>query len=127
MSERELTLVGLTEDRQGLVLVSDTGEELTLAADARLRAALRGDQARLGRLETPMDSVLRPRDIQARIRAGESPESVAEAAGTTLERIMPFAAPVMAEREHIADRAQKASVRRQSTDSSARTLGDAVA
>jgi hypothetical protein len=76
---------------------------------------------------------LRPRDIQTRIRSGESPESVADAAGTTVEKIMPFAAPVIAEREHIAERALKASVRRRSAangtgpSGTARTLGDAVA
>jgi hypothetical protein len=44
---------------------------------------------------------------------------------------MPYAAPVLAEREHVARRAQRASIRRRptegtSTGSSARTLGDAV-
>ena len=74
MKEQNLTLVGLTEDNQRLVLVSDSGEEFTLPADARLRAALRGEHSRLGQLEITMESSLRPRDIQARIRAGESPE-----------------------------------------------------
>ena len=59
-----------------------------------------------------MDSALRPRDIQARIRAGESPEQVAAAAQTTLDRVMGYATPVLAERAHVADRAQRASVRR---------------
>ncbi len=40
-----------------------------------------------------MESALRPRDIQARIRAGESPEDVAAAAQTTVEAIMGFAGP----------------------------------
>ena len=112
MKEQDLTLVGLTEDKQRLVLVNAAGEEFTLPADARLRAALRGDHARLGQLEITMDSALRPRDIQARIRAGESPEHVAAAAQTTLDKVMGYATPVLAERAHIADRAQKASVRR---------------
>jgi hypothetical protein len=127
MNEQELTLVGLTEDGRTLVLVSDSGDEFTLPADARLRAALRGEHARLGQLEITMDSTLRPRDIQARIRAGESPEAVAAAAQTTVDRIMGFATPVLAERAHIADRAQRASVRRRSSDGPARVLGDAVA
>ena len=127
MKEHDLTLVGLTEDKQRLVLVSDAGEEFTLPADARLRAALRGEHARLGQLEITMESALRPRDIQARIRSGESPESVAAAAQTSIEKIMGYATPVLAERAHIADRAQRASVRRKSTDGPARILGDAVA
>ncbi len=74
-----------------------------------------------------MESALRPRDIQARIRAGESPESVAAAAQTTLDRVMSYATPVLAERAHIAERAQRASVRRRSGEGPSRPLGDAVA
>ena len=126
-----LTLAGLSDDGKRLLLVSDQGVEFTLDADERLRAALRGDHARLGQLEITMDSTLRPRDIQARIRAGESPEAVAQAAQTSLDRIMPFAAPVLAERQHVADRAQRSSVRRRGGDGGshggARTLGDIVA
>jgi hypothetical protein len=127
MQEHDLTLVGLTEDQQRLVLVSDSGQEFTLPADARLRAALRGEHARLGQLEITMESALRPRDIQARIRAGESPESVAAAAQTTLDKVMTYASPVLAERAHIAGRAQQASVRRKAGDGPARVLADAVA
>ena len=74
-----------------------------------------------------MDSALRPRDIQARIRSGETPEDVAQAAQTTVERIMSYATPVLAERAHIADRAQRASIRRRGGEGPARILGDAVA
>ena len=74
-----------------------------------------------------MESALRPRDIQARIRAGESPETVAAAAQTTIDKIMGYATPVLAERAHIADRAQRASVRRKAGEGSSRLLGDAVA
>ncbi|HQR27450.1 MAG TPA: septation protein SepH, partial [Nocardioides sp.] len=121
-----LTLVGLSRDKTRLLLVDDAGAEFTLDIDAPLRAAVRGDSARIGQLEIHMESALRPRDIQARIRAGETPETVAEAARTTVERIMVFAAPVLAERAHMADRAQRASVRRRSGEPGARTLGMAV-
>jgi hypothetical protein len=124
-----LTLVGVSEDGKRLLMVSDSGEEHTLDIDARLRTALTGGRpARPGQGEVRMDSTLRPRDIQARIRAGESAESVAQAAGTSVEKIMPFAGPVLAERQHVADRAQRSSVRRRNDSSAtARTLGDAVA
>ena len=80
------------------------------------------------KVETKMDSMLRPRDIQARIRAGETPESVAAAAHTTVEKVMPYAAPVLAEREHVAERAQRSSIRRPSSEAphGARTLGEAI-
>ena len=74
-----------------------------------------------------MDSALRPRDIQARIRAGESVEEVALAAGVPAERIDAFAAPVVAEREHVAGLAQIHPVRRRGETTSHRTLRNAVA
>ena len=73
-----------------------------------------------------MDSVLRPRDIQARIRSGEDPESVAAAAQTTVDKIMGFATPVLAERAYVAQQAQKASVRRRAGDGAIGHLGEAV-
>jgi len=124
---RDLRLVGLSEDRQHVVLCSDGGERFRVAADERLRVALRGDRARLGQLEIQMDNALRPRDIQARIRAGESPEAVAATAQAPLERIMGYAVPVLAEREHVCERAQRATLRRKYTSGPTRLLGDAVA
>src|SRR5688500_12118805 len=122
----KLTFTGRSGDGKRLLLVDESGQEHSLAIDARLRRALSGAPASNGQLEIPMESTLRPRDIQTRIRAGETPESVAHAAGTSVEKIMPFAAPVMAERAHVAERAQLASVRRRSGESGARTLGEAV-
>lgn len=122
-----LTLAGRSDDGERLLLVDDRGVEHTLTVDATLRAALRGEHARIGQLEIQMDSALRPRDIQARIRAGETPEAVAQAAQTTVDRVMPYASPVLAERAHVADRAQRSSVRRRSGEPGARTLGEAVA
>ena len=82
---QDLTPVGLSQDGRRLLLVSSTGEEFAVSVDTRLRAAMRGENARPGQLEMKMESALRPRDIQARIRAGESPEDVAAAAQTAVE------------------------------------------
>ncbi|WP_439939451.1 septation protein SepH [Nocardia sp. N13] len=122
----KLTFTGRSADGKRLLLVDESGQQHFLVIDARLRRALSGVPESNGQLEIPMESTLRPRDIQTRIRAGESPESVAHAAGTSVEKIMPFAAPVMAERAHVAERAQLASVRRRASESGARTLGEAV-
>ncbi|WP_374455147.1 septation protein SepH [Nocardioides sp.] len=122
----KLTFTGRSGDGKRLLLVDESGEEHSVVIDAKLRNALSGVSASNGQLEIPMESSLRPRDIQTRIRAGETPESVAHAAGTSVEKIMPFAAPVMAERAHVAERAQLASVRRRANESGARTLGEAV-
>ena len=125
---QDLTPVGLSQDGRRLLLVSSTGEEFAVSVDTRLRAAMRGENARPGQLEMKMESALRPRDIQARIRAGESPEDVAAAAKTAVENIMVFATPVLAERAHVAQSALRASVRRRSGESSSAgaTLGEAA-
>jgi hypothetical protein len=125
---RDLKLVGTSEDRRHVVLAdADTGEQFRVAADDSLRAALRGDRTGPGQLESQMDSALRPRDIQARIRGGATPDEVAEVAQVPVERIMGYAIPVLAEREHIAERARTASVRRRHTEGPTRLLGDTVA
>lgn len=122
---REARLVGLSQDGKQIILaMAETGEEFAIPVDDRLRAALRGDRARLGQLEIQMESALRPRDIQARIRAGESPEAVAAVAQMPMERVMAFAGPVLAERDHVASLAQRASVRRRGGgDAPTRNLG----
>ena len=119
---RDARLVGLSPDGKSLIVVTETGEELAIAADERLRAAVRGDRPRLGQLEIEMKSALSPRDIQARIRAGESLENVGRIAGIPLDRVERFAAPVLAEREHVAAQAMSASVRRRGETSGHRSL-----
>jgi len=114
----ELTPIGLSRDGRSLILVDERGEEYAVPYDHRLRTALRGETGRFGQLEMKMESTLRPRDIQNRIRAGESAEEVAAAAGTTADKIMGFAGPVLAERAHIAESAQASSVRRATGESS---------
>jgi hypothetical protein len=124
-----LTLTGVSDDGKRLLLAAEDGTEHSLEIDERVRSAVRGTTTSRRGEKTTMESTLRPRDIQARIRAGESPEAVAEAAGTSVDKIMAFAAPVLAERQHVADRAQRSSVRREAGQPAggARTLGDAVA
>lgn len=73
-----------------------------------------------------MDSALTPREIQARIRAGEPLSEVARAAGMGTEWVEPFAAPVLAEREFVAGQAQAHPVRRGAETIAHRTLGQVV-
>ncbi|MDR2620514.1 MAG: DUF3071 domain-containing protein [Propionibacteriaceae bacterium] len=74
-----------------------------------------------------MDIALTPREIQARIRAGEPLYEVAHQAGVPPERIDAFAAPVLAERANAARQAQSALVRRGGEPVLHRTLGSMVA
>ena len=69
-----------------------------------------------------MESVLSPREIQTRIRSGESVADVARVAGMDPDRVERFAAPVIAEREHVAGLAMTSSARRRGETSSHRTL-----
>jgi len=108
---RQLRLVGLAEDGDSLLLESPTGESYRLPLDERVRAACRGDLTRLGQIEIESDNPLRPREIQARVRAGESAEQVAASAGMALDRVLRFAYPVMQERSRVVAQARTAPVR----------------
>jgi hypothetical protein len=86
---------------------------------------VRGDRPRLGQIEIEVESHLRPRDIQARIRAGASAEEVAQLAGIPVDRVRRFEGPVLAERAFMAERARKTPVRRPG-ENSGPLLGEAV-
>src|SRR4051794_2179344 len=123
---RSLRLVALSDDGTHLVLAAgepdsaDDGERFELPVDDLLLGLLHGGDAERPEPEpTPAPPAappavaedLPPRVIQARIRAGESPEQVAHASGTRVERIMRFAYPVLQERARVAEQAREARVR----------------
>ncbi|WP_245669282.1 septation protein SepH [Nocardia speluncae] len=106
---RELRVIGVTPDSAHIVCVdTESGQKFRLPADDKLRAAARGDLARFGQIEIEMEATMRPRDIQARIRAGASVEQVTQESGMPLSRVERFAYPVLLERARAADLAQKA-------------------
>jgi DUF3071 family protein len=121
----ELRVVAVSNDGTRLVLKAADSTEYTLPIDERLRAAVRNDRARLGQIEIEVESHLRPRDIQARIRAGASAEEVAQLAGIPVERVRRFEGPVLAERAFMAERARKTPVRRQG-ETTGPQLGETV-
>ncbi|MFJ6750302.1 MULTISPECIES: septation protein SepH [unclassified Streptomyces] len=122
----ELRVVAVSNDGTRLVLKAADSTEYTLPIDERLRAAVRNDRARLGQIEIEVESHLRPRDIQARIRAGSSAEEVAQLAGIPVDRVRRFEGPVLAERAFMAERARKTPVRRPGENTGPQ-LGEAVA
>jgi hypothetical protein len=124
---RALRVVGIHEDGKSIVCEDPARHErFLLPADERLRAAARGDISRLGQIEIETESQMRPREIQARIRAGESVQQVATTAGVPEQRVERFAYPVLLERSRIAELAQQAHpVREDGPD--VRTLGEVVA
>ncbi|KOU71498.1 DNA-binding protein [Streptomyces sp. MMG1533] len=121
----ELRVVAVSNDGTRLVLKAADSTEYTLPIDERLRAAVRGDRPRLGQIEIEVESHLRPRDIQARIRAGATAEEVAQMAGIPVDRVRRFEGPVLAERAFMAERARKTPVRRPGENAGPQ-LGEAV-
>lgn len=125
---QDLTLVGVHDDGEHLVLSAPDGQKYTLIVDDTLRAAVRLDRARLGQLQIETSGTLRPRDIQARIRSGQTAEEIAVAAGVPLEHVRRFEGPVLAEREFVVRQAQAVRVRHPArSGGDAATLGDLVA
>jgi Protein of unknown function (DUF3071) len=126
---RALRVVGITEGGGEISVVledPERHERFSVVADEQLRAAARGDLSRLGQIAIELESQLRPREIQARIRAGASVEQVAAVAGVPLQKIERFAYPVLLERTRTAEVAQRAHpVRADGPDT--RMLGDVVA
>ena len=86
-----------------------------------------GQTSRLAQYEIEVESPLRPKEIQSRIRAGETVEEIADAAGIAVERVRWFEGPVLAERAYVANQAQAASVRRHGDATPGPRLGEIVA
>lgn len=107
---RELKVVGLDIDGRRIICeTGDSGEKFVLRSDERLRAALRGDQAISNQMAIDVEvNMLRPKDIQSKIRAGASVEQVAAASGADPARVERFAHPVLLERARAAELATAA-------------------
>ncbi|GAA4958017.1 hypothetical protein GCM10023224_49970 [Streptomonospora halophila] len=124
---QELRLAAVSEDGTYLVLASaGRGTRFMLPVDDRLRAAVRGQFSRLGQYEIEVENPLRPKEIQARIRSGETAEAISDLSGIPIERVRWFESPVLQEREYVAQQAQRASVRRQGETAPGPNLGDLI-
>ncbi len=105
---QELKVVGIASGGRYVTLADPhSGNEFRIAVDDKLRAAVRGDIAFFGRTEIQGEEALRPRDIQARIRAGATVEQIAAMTGMQTYRIESFAYPVLLERGRAAEAAKK--------------------
>jgi hypothetical protein len=125
---QELRFVAVSEDGSYAVLaIPGRSGRFMLPIDDRLRAVARGQFSRLAQYEIEVENPLRPKEIQARIRAGETVEEIADAAGIPVDRVRWFEGPVLAERGYVAQQAQNASVRRQGDSTPGPRLGDVVA
>jgi len=124
---QELRIVAVSEDGSYAVLaVPGRGGRFSLPIDDRLRIIARGQFSRLAQYEIEVESPLRPKEIQDRIRAGETAEEIADAAGVPIERVRRFEGPVLAERAYRAQEAQGATIRRPGDSGPGPRLGDIV-
>lgn len=119
-----LRLIGVHDSGEHLLLSDGDGGRYLLPLDESLKAAARRDRPRLGQLQIEIDGAIRPREVQALMRTGLTPEEIADRTGWSVERIRRYEAPVLAEREYAANLAQQVYVR---GGSSPLTLGNRVA
>ena len=108
---RELRVLGLDVDSRRIICeTDDSTEKFVLRSDERLKAAVRGDQVGSNQttIEVEAKNVLRPKEIQAKIRSGASVEQVASASGMDISRVERFAHPVLLERARAAELATAA-------------------
>lgn len=123
---RPVRFVALSEDGQALVLTDEVGRLLALPIDERVHFALRPGSERSSKMP-PMASneaaTLSPRDIQARIRSGESAEDVARVACVPVDRVLRYAGPVLQERAMLAQYARRTKLR---TSDKGATLAEVV-
>jgi Protein of unknown function (DUF3071) len=114
---RPVRFVALSEDGHAFVLADEVGRLLALPIDDRIQAAVRPDRSGQPALSpssgpaADSEASLSPRDIQARIRAGESAEEVARIAGVPVDRVLRYAGPVLQERAMLAQHARRARLR----------------
>jgi hypothetical protein len=125
---RPVRFVALSEDGQALVLADEVGRLLTLPIDDRVSSLLRPDRtaaAAAAASHYPFDSgtQLAPRDIQARIRSGDSADDVARIAGVPVDRVLRYAGPVLQERAMLAQHARRTRLK---TSDKGATLAEVV-
>jgi Protein of unknown function (DUF3071) len=108
---QDLQLIGVHEDGEHLLLSAEDGARFRMRVDEPLRAAIRRDRPHLGQLQIEIDGGLRPRDVQALVRAGASAEEAAIRAGWSVEKVHRYEGPILAEREHVTGLARAARLR----------------
>jgi len=108
---RPVRFVALSEDGQAPVLADEVGRLLALPIDERISTAMHSEPGSHP-VQVPASASdpapsLSPRDIQARIRSGESADDVARIAGVPVDRVLRYAGPVLQERAMLAQHARR--------------------
>jgi len=125
---QELRLVAVSEDGSYAILaVPGRSGRFLLPIDDRLRTVATGQFSRLAQYEIEVENPLRPKEIQDRIRAGETADEIADAAGIPPDKIRRFEGPILAERQYQAEQARRATIPGHSESGPGPRLGDIVA
>lgn len=119
----DLKFIGLSEDSEHLIVTSPSGEQYRLRVTPMVRAAVRLDRSAMEAAKADQETTLPPREIQMRIRGGMSAKEISQQSGVPLELVKRYEGPVLAEREFIAQSAQKVAL---APEPGSPTLGQVV-
>jgi len=108
---KDLRLVGRSEDGADLLLSDHDGGEYSLRISDALRATI--NQPRLVAVPAPEAPATPVKEIQARLRAGETPDAIARTTEWEVEKIEKFSGPIMQERAYIIGLAIETPLRRE--------------
>jgi len=107
----ELRLTGKSDDGSHINLVDNNGTEFSLRISDTLRATV--NQPRLSSVPSiDVVETMSVKEIQRRLRAGDSFEQIARDGQITVEKVERFSGPIMQEREYILDRARELVMRK---------------
>ena len=101
----ELRITGRSEDGTHLLLVDGNDQEFTLRISDHLRSQV--NQPRLASVRVEENSGISVKEVQAKLRAGQSFELVAAEANWPIDKVERFAGPILQERSYIIDLAHK--------------------
>ena len=109
----ELRLTGKTPDGLHLALTNTDGDEFTLRISDTLRATV--NQPRLTAVSSEDQSEeMSVKEIQRRLRNGESMESIAREGNISVDKVKRFAGPILQERLFIINMVHEISLRKES-------------
>jgi hypothetical protein len=107
----DLRLVGRSEDGTELELTDQDGNNFSLRISDHLRATV--NQPRLVAVTSADEKIFTTvKEIQSRLRAGESADSIARATEWDIEKIDRFSGPIMQERAFVIGQALATALRR---------------
>lgn len=109
----ELRFQGKSEDGSHLNLVDGEGNEFSLRINDHLRAVINQPRLAAVSADTPIEGIS-VKEMQKRLRAGESAESIARDGNISVERVERFAGPILSERIWVINQAHDVSLRKES-------------